>query len=192
MVFNHQRFFLDICPGIRHPAYRISGICNRIAKKAGYPVQPYLTPFSDTIPIPTLDCKPSWVKPSLYQFFFTNTEWTISERWLKMKFSYKFSNLYGTVYRSGDIVFSPDGNTVISPVGNKISLFQLKNHKSETLPVGKYWVYIWMGFREELKFVAWKILDISKCLSHRSGNQKLSFSVKIRVLRITWNVEKKT
>jgi glucose/arabinose dehydrogenase len=54
-----------------------------------------------------------------------------------MKFSYKFSNLYGTVYRTGDLVFSPDGNTLLSPVGNKISMFDLKNHKSETLPIGK-------------------------------------------------------
>ena len=52
-----------------------------------------------------------------------------------MKFSYKFSNLFGTVYRGGDLIFTPDGNTVISPVGNKITLFDLKNHKSETLPV---------------------------------------------------------
>ena len=37
-----------------------------------------------------------------------------------MKFSYKFSNLFGTVYRGGDLVFSNDGNTVISPVGNKV------------------------------------------------------------------------
>ncbi|XP_074651858.1 periodic tryptophan protein 2 homolog [Tubulanus polymorphus] len=52
-----------------------------------------------------------------------------------MKFSYRFSNLLGTVYRKGNLSFSPDGNTVISPVGNRISLFDLKNNKSETLPV---------------------------------------------------------
>ena len=69
-----------------------------------------------------------------------------------MKFSYKFSNLFGTVYRGGDLIFSNDGNTVISPVGNKVwlpalkiflkrflcfqlTMFDLKNHKSETLPV---------------------------------------------------------
>ena len=56
---------------------------------------------------------------------------------IKMKFSYEFSNLYGTVYRTGNLIFTPDGNTVISPVGNKISMFDLKNHKSETLPVGE-------------------------------------------------------
>jgi len=58
-----------------------------------------------------------------------------------MKFSYQFSNLFGTVYRGGDILFSPDGNTVLSPVGNKISLFDLKNHRSETLPVESRYTY---------------------------------------------------
>ncbi|XP_012232202.1 periodic tryptophan protein 2 homolog [Linepithema humile] len=52
-----------------------------------------------------------------------------------MKFSYKFSNLLGTVYRKGDLLFSPDGASVISPVGNRISIFDLKNNKSMTLPV---------------------------------------------------------
>ncbi|KAK2164936.1 hypothetical protein LSH36_57g02051 [Paralvinella palmiformis] len=52
-----------------------------------------------------------------------------------MKFSYKFSNLLGTVYRKGNLSFTPDGNTVISPVGNRITLFDLKNNKSETLPI---------------------------------------------------------
>ncbi|XP_059484543.1 periodic tryptophan protein 2 homolog [Neocloeon triangulifer] len=52
-----------------------------------------------------------------------------------MKFSYKFSNLLGTVYKTGDLLFSPDGNSVISPVGNKISVFDLKNNKASTLPI---------------------------------------------------------
>ncbi|KAK6486703.1 PWP2 small subunit processome component [Huso huso] len=52
-----------------------------------------------------------------------------------MKFAYKFSNLLGTVYRHGNLNFSHDGNSVISPVGNRISIFDLKNNKSETLPV---------------------------------------------------------
>jgi len=58
-----------------------------------------------------------------------------------MKFSYQFSNLFGTVFRGGDLIFSPDGNTVLSPVGNKISLFDLKNHRSETLPVESRFSY---------------------------------------------------
>ncbi|XP_076446560.1 periodic tryptophan protein 2 homolog [Babylonia areolata] len=52
-----------------------------------------------------------------------------------MKFSYKFSNLLGAVYRKGNIEFLPDGLKVVSPVGNRVSVFDLKNSKSETLPI---------------------------------------------------------
>lgn len=52
-----------------------------------------------------------------------------------MKFAYKFSNLLGAVYRQGNLNFSKDGNAVISPVGNRVSVFDLKNNTSETLPV---------------------------------------------------------
>uniref|UniRef100_A0A671RHZ4 Periodic tryptophan protein 2 homolog n=1 Tax=Sinocyclocheilus anshuiensis TaxID=1608454 RepID=A0A671RHZ4_9TELE len=51
-----------------------------------------------------------------------------------MKFAYKFSNLLGAFYRHGNLCFSKDGNSAISPVGNRISVFDLKNNKSETLP----------------------------------------------------------
>ncbi|KJH52858.1 WD domain, G-beta repeat protein, partial [Dictyocaulus viviparus] len=44
-----------------------------------------------------------------------------------------FSNLIGSVYRNGNVIFSPDGSSVISPVGNKISVFDLKNNVSRTL-----------------------------------------------------------
>uniref|UniRef100_A0A336M8R8 CSON013792 protein n=1 Tax=Culicoides sonorensis TaxID=179676 RepID=A0A336M8R8_CULSO len=50
-----------------------------------------------------------------------------------MKFAYKFNNLLGTVYRKGNLLFTPDGNCVISPVGNRITIFDLKNNKSQTL-----------------------------------------------------------
>ncbi|XP_054635716.1 PWP2 small subunit processome component [Dunckerocampus dactyliophorus] len=52
-----------------------------------------------------------------------------------MKFAYKFSNLLGAVYRQGNLNFFKDGNAVVSPVGNRISIFDLKNNTSETLPV---------------------------------------------------------
>lgn len=52
-----------------------------------------------------------------------------------MKFSYKFSNLFGSVYHRGNLLFTPDGNSVISPVGNRISIFDLRNNKTCTLPV---------------------------------------------------------
>ncbi|EGC29042.1 hypothetical protein DICPUDRAFT_159422 [Dictyostelium purpureum] len=52
-----------------------------------------------------------------------------------MKFGYKFSNLLGTVYSKGNILFTPDGNSVISPVGNRLTVFDLVNHTSVTLPI---------------------------------------------------------
>jgi len=51
-----------------------------------------------------------------------------------MKFNFKFSNLCGTVYRAGNLIFTPDGNSVLSPVGNRITIFDLVNHKSRTMP----------------------------------------------------------
>ncbi|KYM87794.1 Periodic tryptophan protein 2 like protein [Atta colombica] len=53
-----------------------------------------------------------------------------------------FSNLLGTVYRKGDLHFTPDGSSVISPVGNRITIFDLKNNKSMTLPVESRFNYI--------------------------------------------------
>ncbi|KAL8606486.1 hypothetical protein ACOMHN_037717 [Nucella lapillus] len=52
-----------------------------------------------------------------------------------MKFSYKFSNLLGAVYRKGNLQFMPDGLKLASPVGNRISMFDLKKSRSETLPI---------------------------------------------------------
>ncbi|PCH35317.1 WD40 repeat-like protein [Wolfiporia cocos MD-104 SS10] len=51
-----------------------------------------------------------------------------------MKSNFQFSNLCGTVYRQGNIVFTPDGNSVLSPVGNRVSVFDLVNNKSRTFP----------------------------------------------------------
>ncbi|XP_061215259.1 periodic tryptophan protein 2 homolog isoform X2 [Neopsephotus bourkii] len=52
-----------------------------------------------------------------------------------MKFAYRFSGLLGTVYRRGNLSFTRDGGSLISPVGNRISVFDLKNNKCETLPL---------------------------------------------------------
>ncbi|XP_052258916.1 periodic tryptophan protein 2 homolog isoform X2 [Dreissena polymorpha] len=46
-----------------------------------------------------------------------------------------FSNLLGSVYKKGNLLFTPDGNSVMSPVGNRVTVFDLKNNKSETLPI---------------------------------------------------------
>ncbi|KZT60952.1 WD40 repeat-like protein [Calocera cornea HHB12733] len=49
-----------------------------------------------------------------------------------MKANYQFSNLCGTVYRQGNIVFTPDGNCILSPVGNRVSVFDLVKNTSRT------------------------------------------------------------
>ncbi|KAI9292389.1 WD repeat protein [Neoconidiobolus thromboides FSU 785] len=51
-----------------------------------------------------------------------------------MKSDFKFSNLCGTVYKQGNVIFTPDGNSLISPVGNRVTVFDLINNKSITLP----------------------------------------------------------
>ncbi|GAA93661.1 uncharacterized protein L969DRAFT_53454 [Mixia osmundae IAM 14324] len=44
-----------------------------------------------------------------------------------------FSNLIGTVYRQGNLCFTQDGNSVISPVGNRVTVLDLVNDRSRTL-----------------------------------------------------------
>mmetsp|Transcript_27037 Transcript_27037/g.72050 ORF Transcript_27037/g.72050 Transcript_27037/m.72050 type:complete len:1056 (-) Transcript_27037:37-3204(-) len=42
-----------------------------------------------------------------------------------MSNSYRFSNLLGATYQGGSVQFTPDGNTLLSPVGNRVSLYDL-------------------------------------------------------------------
>ncbi|KIM22567.1 hypothetical protein M408DRAFT_18150 [Serendipita vermifera MAFF 305830] len=59
-----------------------------------------------------------------------------------MKANFQFSNLLGSVYSQGNVLFTPvatssDGGTiesVLSPVGNRLSIFDLVNNRSRTLP----------------------------------------------------------
>ncbi|KAF2113593.1 periodic tryptophan protein-like protein 2 [Lophiotrema nucula] len=51
-----------------------------------------------------------------------------------MKTDFQFSNLLGTVYSSGNLLFTPDGTCLLSPVGNRVSIFDLVQSKSYTLP----------------------------------------------------------
>ncbi|KAL8997720.1 MAG: hypothetical protein Q9169_003049 [Polycauliona sp. 2 TL-2023] len=50
-----------------------------------------------------------------------------------MKTDFKFSNLLGTVYCKGNLVFTPDGNSLVSPVGNRVTVFHLVQNTSFTL-----------------------------------------------------------
>lgn len=38
------------------------------------------------------------------------------------------------MYRKGNLVYTPDGNSLLSPVGNRVTVFDLVNNKSHTLP----------------------------------------------------------
>ncbi|KAH3742673.1 WD repeat protein [Pelomyxa schiedti] len=50
-----------------------------------------------------------------------------------MRLDYTFSNLYGTVHRNGNVVFSPDGNSVFCPTSNRVNVFNLIGNKSSSL-----------------------------------------------------------
>lgn len=39
--------------------------------------------------------------------------------------SFQFSNLLGTVYSRGNLLFTPDGTCLLSPVGNRVTIFDL-------------------------------------------------------------------
>jgi hypothetical protein len=45
-----------------------------------------------------------------------------------MKTEFKFSNLLGTVYSQGNLLFSSDGTCLYSPVGNRCTVFDLKKY----------------------------------------------------------------
>ncbi|KAI5286471.1 hypothetical protein KEM52_001988 [Ascosphaera acerosa] len=51
-----------------------------------------------------------------------------------MKTDFHFSNLLGTVYSKGNLLFTPDGTCLLSPVGNRVTVFDLVHNKSYTLP----------------------------------------------------------
>ena len=52
-----------------------------------------------------------------------------------MKTDFRLANLLGTVYRSGNLLFTPDGTCLLSPVGNRVTVFDLVHAQSYTLPV---------------------------------------------------------
>lgn len=52
-----------------------------------------------------------------------------------MKFNYNFANLLGSVYHRGDLVFDSSSNTLYSPIGNRLSVYDIKNGQSRALPL---------------------------------------------------------
>ncbi|CAG2163425.1 unnamed protein product [Oppiella nova] len=52
-----------------------------------------------------------------------------------MKLSYRLGQVLGSVYSSGTLEFVPSGDRLVSPVGNKLVMYDLKSGKSEALAV---------------------------------------------------------
>jgi periodic tryptophan protein 2 len=50
------------------------------------------------------------------------------------RFNYLFNNLCGTVYRQGNLLYSPDGSSLYSAVGNRVTCFDLVRSRSFTFP----------------------------------------------------------
>lgn len=49
----------------------------------------------------------------------------ITELMVRILIYAQFSNLLGTVYSQGNLLFSPDGSCLFSPVGNRVTIFDL-------------------------------------------------------------------
>ncbi|CAH8543729.1 unnamed protein product [Dicrocoelium dendriticum] len=55
-----------------------------------------------------------------------------------MRLDFRFTNQFGISYSSGDITFTPNGYGILSPVGNQISIFDLKRDECTTLAVNSF------------------------------------------------------
>jgi len=51
-----------------------------------------------------------------------------------MQTNFEFQNLLGVVYKRGNLLFTPDGNSLISPIGGRVSVFDLVNNRTYTFP----------------------------------------------------------
>lgn len=55
-----------------------------------------------------------------------------------MRLDYRFTNQFGISYSRGNIAFTPNGFSILSPVGNQISIFDLKRDDCTTLAVNSF------------------------------------------------------
>lgn len=51
-----------------------------------------------------------------------------------MKLGYRLSRVCGNVFENGNLTFTADGNSIISPVGNRVTVMDLISHTSSVLP----------------------------------------------------------
>lgn len=52
-----------------------------------------------------------------------------------MKYSYRLKRSCGDIYSNGNVIFTPDGNIALAPVGNRINVFDLIHQTTECLPI---------------------------------------------------------
>ncbi|KII72806.1 Periodic tryptophan protein 2 [Thelohanellus kitauei] len=50
--------------------------------------------------------------------------------------SFKFTNLFGSVYSKGNILFQSDGKSILCPVGNRVTVYDLKMNENFTIETG--------------------------------------------------------
>ncbi|TPP63498.1 WD40-repeat-containing subunit of the 18S rRNA processing complex [Fasciola gigantica] len=55
-----------------------------------------------------------------------------------MRLNFRFSNLFGTAYKKGNVIFTSNGSGLLSPVGNQITVFDLKRDVSTTLEIRSF------------------------------------------------------
>lgn len=75
------------------------------------------------------------VKKNFKKFFSLSRRGSIGSKFIshnKMKSDFQLSNLLGTVYHQGNIVFNNAGTILLTPVGNRVSCFDLVQNKSFT------------------------------------------------------------
>lgn len=69
--------------------------------------------------------------------------------------NFQFANLLGTVYCRGNLVFTPDGNSLLSPVGNRVSCFDLvkcANHSLDLCALQRYDTDFWVRSNKSFTF----------------------------------------
>ena len=63
-----------------------------------------------------------------------------------MKVGFKLSNILGSIYHKGTLEFSPDGNCLLSPVGNKVVCYDLQNNRSAALAIEAEYNIVHLSF----------------------------------------------
>ena len=53
---------------------------------------------------------------------------------VSMRTDFGFSNVLGATYTKGNLLFTKDGQTLLSPIGNRVSAYDLPQNRNVALP----------------------------------------------------------